>query len=211
MTKSNTKTLRNGKVVLSRKNSTVKKKNGKLSFYRTTSTSNFNSLNVKNKTESNERIVIQNKDCDEQNNHHSYNKLENHIQLNEVQIYNNHETKILEKKSGLITVEKPKPVPSNSINKNKKLKTNLVNDQIINPRITRSETIKLQTEERKRSDQVLIDKFPKNIFKNVVIQLYDIVEQIKFVRMLGLICRFKCSLTNSKIKKYPNKKMYFCK
>ncbi|CAI6356567.1 unnamed protein product [Macrosiphum euphorbiae] len=93
---------------------------------------------------------------------------------------------------------------SNSFNNKSVLKSESSDHSVINQtpdvRITRLKTMKLQTEERKQMDQVFFDKFPNTTFKMFAIKLYDINEEVKFLRTLGLICRFKCPFT-SKVKK----------
>lgn len=201
MTKLNTKILRNGKVVFSRKRTKEKKRNSKLSFC---STRDFNSLHVKDKTHSNKMIVTPIQICDIQNNNQNknigYTNLENLVELNKTQVYKYLKPMVVENKSELITVENTKPVPStNSLKGKNCLKTNYINNRFNGP-ITRSEAVKIRAENKKKLEQVMIDKFPKNTFKNVVIHLWDIVEQVKFLKTLGLVYRYKCSFTNCKIK-----------
>lgn len=177
MKKCNTIILRNGKVVLLSNKRIIKRRNAKLSFCRI-HTRNFNRFSIKNNTGSNKIIVTSDQNSDEINQHcHNigYTNLENHVQLNEIQVYNYLKPVMVE--------EKPKPELSNSLNKKKNLKA--IN-QITNRCITRNEALKLQIENRKKLDQVMIDKFPNITFKNVVIQLCDIFKQIKFLKNLGL-------------------------
>lgn len=201
MTKLNTKILRNGKVVFSRKKSEVKKQKSKLSFCRT-SARYFNSLHIKDKTNSN-MTPIENYDIQKnyENNNTGYTNLENLVEMNKTRVYKYLELIVVEKKSELMTVENTKPGPStNSSNGKNCLKTNQVNNRINGP-ITRSEAVKLRAENKKNVEQVMIDKFPKKTFRNVVIQLWDIVEQVKFLQTLGLAYRYKCSFTNCTVKK----------
>lgn len=145
---------------------------------------------------------------DYQNTNHKngYTNLEDYIQLNEVQIYNEPESK-LETKSELVITKKAKRtiLPSKPLNKKNCVKTekyNLVTNKNSDIRMTRGKTIKLQKEERKQLDQMMFDKFPNNTFKMFAIQLDDITEEVKFLKKLGLTCRFKCLLNKTcKVKK----------
>lgn len=137
------------------------------------------------------------------NNKNGYTNLEEYIEQNEVQIYNKHEPK--ETNTNLIT-RKPKRtiLQSKPLKKQNNLEiTNSDNyDKKSDSIITRRKTVMLQTEERKQLDQMMFDKFPNNTFKMLcAIQLDDINEEAKFLRKLGLKCRFKCSLSTSNIKK----------
>lgn len=139
-------------------------------------------------------------------NKYCYTNLEDYIVLNELQIYNDLQPKV-ESRAQLITkVKSKKPdVPLGSVNTEKNLQTkssenHSVTDQNIDVRMTRGKTVKYQIEERKQLDKIIFDKFPNNTFKMFVIQLDDITEEIKFLRTLGLICRFKCLLTPAKLK-----------
>lgn len=152
--------------------------------------------------------IINSVPIDYQNNNHKngYTNLEDYIQLNEVQIYNALEPK-LETNSKLIIKKKTKRtvIPSKPLNKKNCIKTenyNLVASNNTDARITRGKTIKLQKEERKQLDQMMFDKFPNNTFKMFAIQLDDITEEVKFLKKLGLTCRFKCCLNKTcKVKK----------
>lgn len=143
------------------------------------------------------------------NNKNCYTNLEDYIQLNEVQIYNELKPKIETKpdpiKSGKI---KRTVIPSKSLKKNTYFETETKtcdHDSSTNQdtfvRMTRRKKIQLQTEERKQLDKIMFDRFPNNTFKMFCIQLDDITEEVKFLRTLGLTCRFKCPLSNCKIKK----------
>ncbi|XP_060847432.1 LOW QUALITY PROTEIN: uncharacterized protein DDB_G0286175-like [Rhopalosiphum padi] len=231
----NPRILRNGKIVIQKKKYTTQKKsiskkkiNNKLSFLKTSS-NNISNLNLKNKNElmaaSNYNHILDNRhlyvlltrlpptvingdlfdDQNNNNNNKNYTKLENYIQLNELQIYNKLEPKI--DKSEMLTATKETKqtsIKSNSFNDKSIMKAKTCDHSVINQspdvRITRGKTIKLQTEERKQLDQIIFDKFPNNTFKMFAIQLSDINEEVKFLRTLGLICRFKCPF-NCKIKK----------
>lgn len=145
---------------------------------------------------------------DDQNNNNSnkncYKNLENYIQLNELQIYNE-----LEPKKGQLQLDSTEKtiqtaLPLNSLSKKNSVRTdsNSVTNQNIDVRITRGKTMKLQMEERKQLDQIMFSKFPNNTFnKMFVIKLDDISEEAKFLSTLGLTCRFKCPLTTCKFKK----------
>ncbi|XP_025198368.1 uncharacterized protein LOC112596786 [Melanaphis sacchari] len=227
--------LRNGKIVITKNKNIVKKKsnfkekiNDKLSFIKTSS-NEISNINVKNKNElvvaSNYNHIFENRhvyvlltklpsplviDRDlfndlNNNNNKNYTKLEDYIQSNELQIYNNLEPKI-EKSKMLTATKKTKQtgMTSSSLDNKSISKTKSRNHSIINQtsdvRITRGKTIKLQTEERKQLDQIMFNKFPDSTFKMLAIQMYDINKEVKFLRTLGLICRFKCPL-NCKTKK----------
>ncbi|XP_060859471.1 uncharacterized protein LOC132936735 [Metopolophium dirhodum] len=227
--------LRNGKIVISKTKNTIKKKslpkekiNNKLSFLKTSS-KEISNLNVKNNNEimvpSNYKHIFDKRhlyvmltklppsiiygdsfdDHNNINNNKNYTKLEDYIQLNELQIYNKLEPKI--EKCNMLTATKETKqtcMTSNSFNNKSVPKSETCDHSVINQtpdvRITRGKTIKLQTEERKQLDQIIFDKFPNNTFKMFAIKLYDINEEVKFLRTLGLICRFKCPFT-SKLKK----------
>lgn len=226
--------LRNGKIVIEKKNNIIQKKSipkekivNKLSFLKTSS-NDISNLNVKNKNEmmvaSNYNNILDNRnlyvmltklppsiingysfDDHNNNNNKNYTKLEDYIQLNELQIYNKLEPKVEKFKMLTATKEtKQTDMTSNSFNNKSVLKAKTcdhsVKNQTTDVRITRGKTIKLQTEARKQLDQIIFDKFPNNTFKMFAIQLYDINEEVKFLRTLGLIYRFKCPYT-SKIKK----------
>ncbi|XP_022181392.1 putative uncharacterized protein DDB_G0286751 [Myzus persicae] len=227
--------LRNGKIVISKKKNTIRKKpapkekiNNKLSFLKTSSNDIIN-LNVKNKNDmmvaSNyNHIILDNRnlyvmltklppsisnrnlfDHNNNNNNKNYTKLEDYIQSNELQIYNKLEPKI-EKCHMLTTRKETKQtrITSDSFNNKSVLKSTTSDHSVANQtpdvRITRGKSVKLQTEERKQLDQIIFDKFPNNTFKMFAIKLHDINEEVKFLRTLGLICRFKCPFT-CKIKK----------
>lgn len=146
---------------------------------------------------------------DQINNKNCYTNLEDCIQQNEIQIYNKHEPKKTE--TDLIT-RKPKRtiMQSKPLKKqnNLDITTNSDNyDKKSDSIITRRKTVMLQTEERKQLDQMMFNKFPNNTFKMLcAIQLDDINEEAKFLRKLGLTCRFKCPLSTSNVKK--KKKTY---
>ncbi|KAL5238687.1 hypothetical protein ACI65C_006097 [Semiaphis heraclei] len=225
--------LRNGKIVNSKKNNIIQKKsiskekiNNKLSFLKKSS-NDISNLNVKKKKEmivaSNYNHILDNRnlyvmltrlppsiikngdpfDDYNNNNNKNYTKLEDYIQLNELQIYNKLEPNI-EKCHMLAATKENKQITSNSFSNKGVLKAKTCDHSEVNHtpdvRITRGKTIKLQTEERKQLDQIIFDKFPNNTFKMFAIQLYDINEEVNFLRKLGLICRFKCPFT-CKIKK----------
>lgn len=230
--------LRNGKIVIPKTKNIVKKKsiskekiNNKLSFLKTSS-NDISNLSIKNKNElmvtskynhifDNRHLyvlltklppsIINRDSFDDQNNNNNnkhYTKVEDYIQLNELQIYNKLEPKI--DKSEMLTATKKMKQKSMTLTsfKNKRIlkaKTcdHSVTSQTSDVRITRGKTIKLQTEERKQLDQIIFDKFPNNTFNMFAIQLYDINEEVKFLRTLGLTCRFKCPF-NCKIKKKHN-------
>lgn len=143
---------------------------------------------------------ISNKSC--------YTNLEEYIELNELQIYNALQPKV-ESNVQLITKvnSEQKVIPLQSVNKNKNVKTNFADrstsNQNTDVRMTRGKTIKLQREERRQLDKIIFDKFPNNTFKILDIQLDDITEEVKFLRTLGLICRFKCPLSPVKLKSKP--------
>lgn len=145
---------------------------------------------------------------DDQNNNNCnkncYKNLEDYIQLNELQIYNELEPK-KERNTELITTKKAiqTAITPNIMSKKNKTKanSNSVTNQNIDVRITRGKTIKLQIEERKQLDQIMFSKFPNNTFKMFVIKLDDISEEAKFLSSLGLTCRFKCPLTTYKLRK----------
>lgn len=221
------KKLRNGKILIEKNNSIItikpklKIKNKKIE----TASNDLKNLFSKNKQNSNnmtlttkyghlfdnrELVILLNRiPIEDQinnnniNNKNCYTNLEEYIQQNEVQIYNKHEPK--ETTTNLITrkpkrtIMQPKPLKkqnnleiTNSDNYDKK------SDSII----TRRKTVMLQTEERKQLDQMMFDKFPDNTFKMLcAIQLDDINEEAKFLRKLGLTCRFKCPLSTSSVKK----------
>lgn len=226
--------LRNGKIVTKKKNK-IKKclpklKNDQSSFLSTTP-SDLKNVTVNSKNENDKDMekkyndILGNQELyiilkrvplslldkvpfDDQNNNRNkngYTNLEDYIQLNEVQIYNELEPKI-EKKAEL-----PNPrtteqiIPSNGFNKKINLKTkrykSLITNQNNEVRITRGKTIKRKTEERKQLDQLIFDKFPKNTFKLMAVQLNDINKEVKFLKKLGLTCRFKCPLTPTTCKK----------
>lgn len=233
---SNFRILRNGKIITPRKKSLMKKKtilktNNK--FLKNSSnehnnlylsinnysdkdivTSNYSSLVndyglyilLKNPSSIFNRIPFV--DCYNKN---CYINLEDYIQLNEVLIYNNLESKT-ENNSELYKIEKTKNtiVPSNHSkntslykkdNSIKKMYDHSSTNQNVDARITRGKTIKLQYEQRKQLDQIMFDKFPDSTFKMFAIELSDITEEIKFLRKLDLKCRFKCILRNTKSKK----------
>ncbi|KAE9543529.1 hypothetical protein AGLY_002329 [Aphis glycines] len=226
--------LRNGKIVIPKTKNIIKKKsiskekiNNKLSFLKTSS-NDISNLSIKNKNElvtskynhifDNRHLyvlltklppsIINRDTFDDQNNNKHYTKVEDYIQLNELQIYNKLEPKI-DKSEMLTTTKKLKQKSMTSTSfKNKRIlkaKTcdHSVTSQTSDARITRGKTIKLQTEERKQLDQIIFDKFPNNTFNMLAIQLCDINEEVKFLRTLGLTCRFKCPF-NCKIKKKQN-------
>lgn len=222
--------LRNGKIVISKKEkNTIKKKhipkkkiNNKLSFVKRSS-NNISNLSVKNEMmiasnynhmfdNSREIYVLLTKlppsiinkfslnDHNNNNLNKNYTKLEDYIQLNELQIYNKLEPKV--EKCHMLTDTKETEqmcMASNSFNNKSVLKAKTCDHTEVNQtqdvRITRGKTMKLQTEERKQLDQIMFDKFPDNTFKMFAIKLYDINEEVKFLRTLGLICRFKCPFT----------------
>lgn len=225
--------LRNGKILISKKKNTLKKKslpkekiNNKLSFLKTSS-KDISNLNVKNNNKmmvpSNYNHIFDKSHLfvmlsklppsiiygdqfdynNSNNNNKNYTKLEDYILLNELQIYNKLEPK-KEKCLMLTATKEPKQtrMTSNSFNNKSILKSETCSEvnQTPDVRITRGKTIKLQTEERKQLDQIIFDKFPNNTFKMFAIKLYDINEEVKFLRTLGLICRFKCPFT-SKVKR----------
>lgn len=228
--RSSSKKLRNGKV-LNKKNNTIitikpklKIKNIKIK----TASNDLKNLLSKNKQNSHkmtlttkcgnlldnrELVILLNRiPTDDQinnnnmNNKNCYTNLEEYIQQNEVQIYNKHEPK--ETKTDLIT-RKPKRtiMQSKPLKKQNNLEiTNSDNyDKKSDSIITRRKTVMLQTEERKQLDQMMFDKFPNNTFKMLcAIQLDDINKEAKFLRKLGLTCRFKCPLSTSSIKKKNN-------
>lgn len=123
---------------------------------------------------------------------------------NELKIYNELEpkkeinTELVPTKNTIQTAIPPiSSSKKNNINNN----TNSVTNQNSDVRITRGKTIQLQIEERKQLDQIIISKFPNYTFKMSEIKLDDISEEAKFLRTLGLICRFKCPLTTCKLRK----------
>jgi len=220
--------LRNGKIVTSQKNNIIQKKsiskkkiNNKLSFLKKSS-NDISNINVKNKNEimvaSNYNHMLDNRelyvmltklppsitngnlfdDYKNNNSNKNYTKLEDYIQLNELQIYNKLEPE-MEKCHMLAATKENKPNTSNSFNNKGVLKAKTCDHLVVNHtpdvRITRGKTIKLQTEERKQLDQIIFNKFPNNTFKMFAIQLYDINEEVNFLRKLGLTCRFKCPFT----------------
>lgn len=136
-----------------------------------------------------------------------YTNLENYVRLNEVHIYNKLEPKIENKSNSITRKSKRTIIPSKPLKKKDDLKTKLTNDLSVtyetnsDVRITRRKTVMLQTEERKQLDQVMLDKFPNNKFNMIGVKLNDISKEVKFLRTLGLICRFKCPLSTSNIKK----------
>ncbi|XP_050529593.1 uncharacterized protein LOC126899092 [Daktulosphaira vitifoliae] len=143
---------------------------------------------------------------DDQNNNYSrngYKKLENFINYNEIQIYNNHEFGFTSgrdkypKNSQSISL----PILQNGSSKKKVIKQKKLVDEQINERITRGKIIKQKTEERKQLDKIMFDKFPKDTFKKLDVQLNDISKEVKFLSTLGLRCRCKCPLTNGKIRR----------
>lgn len=67
----------------------------------------------------------------------------------------------------------------------------LRNQKITDAPITRSKTIKLQEEERKQLDQILIDKFSHKKFINLTVEIEDFIIKTKFFKTLGLIPRNK--------------------
>lgn len=140
------------------------------------------------------------------NNKNCYTNLEDCIKLNEVQIYNKLEAKT-EIKPELLTLKKANEtvVSPNSLNKKNTLRTKKVGGSIDNQNfeviMTRGKIIKRQTEERKQLDQIIFNKFPKTTFKMFAIKLDDFSEEVKFLRTLGLICRFKSPLTTYRTKK----------
>lgn len=77
--------------------------------------------------------------------------------------------------------------------------TEIYDDSIINQntdaRLTRNMKIKLQKEERKQLDDVLLEKYRDKIIKTPIIQLDNITEKAKFLSTLGLTCRFQCPLS----------------
>jgi len=233
--------LRNGKVLNPNKNSLIEKKStvktkndNQVSFLKRTS-SNLNSLFVKNKNNSHEMtvntncghlfdsrelIILLNKippsiisrvSFDDQsnnyknNNKNCYKNIEDYIQLNEVQIYN--ELEPIKTETDLISRKtKRASIPSRSLKKQNNLKIKLldqseINEKCSDSRITRGKTIMLQTEERKQLDQIIFNKFPENTFKMFAVQLDDFTEEVKFLRKLGLTCRFKYPLSTCKVKK----------
>ncbi|XP_025417739.1 uncharacterized protein LOC112688653 [Sipha flava] len=137
---------------------------------------------------------------DNSSNKNDYTNLEDYIQLNEVQICNKLEAK---------TEIKPKLLPMKNVNQKVGTRKSLIKKnniatkevggsidyQNIDVRMTRGKIIKLQTEERKQLDQIIFNKFPKIKFKMFAIQLDDIYKEEKFLRTLGLTCRFKSPLT----------------
>lgn len=139
-------------------------------------------------------------------NKNGYTNLEDYIQLNEVQIYNKLKAKT-EIKPELLTMEKDNQTVESSNSSDKKNNRRskkvdgLVNCQNSEVRMTRRKTIKLQIEERKQLDQLIFNRYPKNTFKMFAIQLDDISKEVKFLRTLGLICRFKSPLTIYKTKR----------
>jgi len=134
-----------------------------------------------------------------------YTNLEDFIELNELQIYNELQPKILSKVQLISKVKSEETViPLHSVNKKKHLKTKSLDRSVSNQnndvRMTRGKTIRLQTEERKKLDKIIFDKYPNNTFKMFAIRLDDITEEVKFLKTLGLICRFKCPLSPAKLK-----------
>lgn len=232
LSSSNHRILRNGKIVTKKKNNKKKfipkSVNDKSSILPTTS-SDLKNVIVKSKNdyhkvmERNYKNILGNRELcilltkiplsqtykvpfDDKNNNsnkNGYTSIEDYIQLNEVQIYNELEPKI-EKKSEL-----PKTtgnaeqtiIPSNGFKKKINLETkrykSLITHQNNEVRVTRGKTIERKTEERKQLDQLMFDKFPKNTFKMFAVELNDISEEVKFLKTLGLTCRFKCPLTTT--------------
>lgn len=235
---SNFRVLRNGKIVLPKKENTIIKKksimkidnNDNLSFLKK-GCSDVSNLHVKNLNDSHEMMMTTtNYNFDDlcilfknlpnsvihegplfnkknnSSNKNDYTNLEDYIQLNEVQICNKLETKT-EIKPELLTMKKveQKAVTSKSSNKKNNEKSKKVGCSVdyhnSGVRMTRGKIIKLQTEERKQLDQIIFNKFPKIKFKMFAIQLDDIYKEVKFLRTLGLTCRFKSPLTHKTKKK----------
>jgi len=142
-------------------------------------------------------------DDNDNNNNKNYTKLEDRdILLNEFKTCPELEPKI--DKCHMLTVTKETKqtrMTSNFFNNKRVLKAeicdNLIVDQTPDVRITRGKIIKLQREKRKQLDQKLLDKFPKNTFKKFNIKVYDIKKEVKFLRTLGLIYRFKCPFSKN--------------
>jgi len=150
-------------------------------------------------------VQFNNNNNNNNNNKNCYTNLEDFIELNELQIYNELQPKILSKVQLISKVKSEETViPLNSVNKKKHLKTkpldHLVSNQNNDVRMTRGKTIRLQREERKKLDKIIFDKYPNNTFKMFAIRLDDITEEVKFLKTLGLICRFKCPLSPAKLK-----------
>lgn len=99
------------------------------------------------------------------------------------------------------TIKKTKSKCQSSNCKKEKytLKTQMYDHSIISQdtdvRFTRSKKIKLQEENRKQLDKILLDKYCDKIIKTTFVQLDNITEKAKFLSKLGLTCRFKCPLS----------------
>lgn len=231
----NGKVLNPNKNTLIEKKSTVKRKNDSQVALLKRNSRNLNSLSVINKNNSHEMtvnskyghlfgsrelVILLNKlppsiitrvSFGDQSNNYKNNKkncyknIEDYIQLNEVQIYN--ELEPIKTETNLISRKTKRAImPSRSLKKQNDLKTKLLDHSVVNEkcsetRITRGKTIMLQTEERKQLDQIIFNKFPENTFKMSAVQLDDFTEEVKFLKKLGLTCRFKYQLSTCKVKK----------
>lgn len=151
------------------------------------------------------RVSFDNQTVNSKNsNKNCYTNLEDYIQLNEVQIYN--ELKPMNTNTDSISKKTKRAIlPSKSLKKHTDLKATIdhpeMNKTLSDTRITRGKSILLQTEERKQLDQMIFNKFPENTFKMFAVQLDDFTEEVKFLSNLGLTCRFKCKLSTRNVKK----------
>lgn len=136
------------------------------------------------------------------NNTNGYTNLENYIRFNEVQICDKIVLKLepTTLKNEQREETQQKVITPKADRLKNKISNHSVTNQNADQRITRGKALKLQTEKRKQLDKIMFDKFPKNTFKMFAIQLNDINKEVEFLRTLGLICRFKSSLSVGKIK-----------
>lgn len=225
----NGKTVSPGKIVMRKKKSMLKIKNVEQLVHPKISQSDLSILHVENKNNFNASVcdllgirelyillenvswpVINNEKntLHDQNNNKRYKNSEDCNQFNEFQFFNEQEQK-KETKSELVNTKTFLPTaisPSNLIKKNgiqTGTKTNSAINKYTDVRITRGMTTKLKIEEREQLNQKLINKFPDITFNKCFVKLDDISEKAKFLKTLGLTCRFKSSLTTLKLKRIP--------